>query len=103
MSRPMDASNAWIASRMPAAFSASVTSASSCLSSQVMTSPIERFELAAAKNIGASSFAAVAYQKSASDIPCLLTELPSASHAAVLRAPVQLKHPARGVHDEPSR
>src|SRR4051794_8337802 len=97
MSRAIEAAKAFFASAIPAKLSASSISGSSWVSSQVRTSPIERPDVAAANSIGARSLAAVEYQKSASVRPRLLTEAPSASQAAVFRAPAQLSQLTSGV------
>src|SRR4051794_1020648 len=61
-----------------------------------MTSAIVAPAFAAANIIGASSFAAAAYQKSESLSVRLPTEAPSASQAAVRRAIAQSTHPSSG-------
>src|SRR5215208_5137444 len=102
-SRATEASNASMAGWIFVFFSASRTSASSSVSIHLTTCSIVLRSEAAANSTGARSFVAAAYQKSPSERPRLFGAAPSASHAAVRRAPAHVVQPARGVHEEDSR
>jgi len=85
------------ASVTPACSRMEDTSLASCVSTQRTTSAMERRSFAAAKNNGAKSLAAVAYQNSPSAVvPSALAD--SARSAAIRLAPAQSAQRVRGDH-----